>query len=182
MFDITDSGTGIRTDADLEILTYLVIDDSSFSRKMICNALHGFGLLQTIDVEDAVEGLDVLRRQPVDVVLVDYEMPIINGVEFTRLARRDPDIPNQEVPIIMISGNHDREKVVEARNAGIHEYLAKPFSPGDLYKRIVLTIRNPRPFIRAKGYIGPDRRWLDSGPPGREDRRREGGAVYPDVA
>ncbi len=60
----------------------------------------------------------------------------------------------------MISHCTDQPRVVAARNAGINEFLAKPFSARDLYQRICSTILNPRPFIRAKNYVGPDRRWI----------------------
>lgn len=182
MYDQTNgNGQGARIHEHLAALTYLIIDDNRFSRTLVREALAGFGLKHVTEAEDAVEGLALLRKLSIDVVLVDFEMPIINGCEFTRLARRDPEVPNPEVPIIMISGHTDSQRVVDARDAGVHEYLAKPFSPDDLFRRIAVAVLQPRPFIRSKAYIGPERRSVKVPVPTHAERRQDGSAVE-DVA
>src|SRR5450432_3857545 len=65
---------------------------------------------------------------------------------------------NPFVPIIMLTGRTQRKNIVKARDAGITEFLAKPFSAKSLYERILNIVVNPRPFIKAKQYFGPDRR------------------------
>lgn len=179
MFDQTHDGgqgNGAKPHEQLAGLTFLIIDDNRFSRCLIRDALASFGLKHAMEAVDAVEGLALLRKLPIDVVLVDFEMPIINGCEFTRLARRDPDIPNQELPIVMISGFTDANRVREARDAGVHEYLAKPFSPDDLFRRLAVAILQPRPFIRSKTYVGPERRTVKVPvAPGGDRRQDEAG-------
>ena len=161
MFDPTNGDKDHRTDPRLVGLTYLVIDDSKFTRTLIKTALHGFGFRDVIEAPDAVDGLEVLRTTDVDVILVDYEMPLFNGIEFTRMARRDPETHGCELPIIMISGCYDKTKIIEARDAGIDEYLVKPFAPGDLYQRIAMSVLHPRPFVCSDTYIGPARRGIE---------------------
>jgi len=158
---------------DLTQLTYLVIDDHRFARALIKTALRAHDLTSIREAVDAPSAFEILNdpETTVDLILVDYDMPILSGVEFTRFVRRGIDVPNPEVPIIMVSGLSAMEQVVEARNCGIHEFVAKPFTPDVLYKHIARTLNCPRPFIRAKGYIGPDRRWLNEGAPAGRERR-----------
>jgi DNA-binding response OmpR family regulator len=65
---------------------------------------------------------------------------------------------NPFVPIIMLTGHTEKQRVTAARDAGITEFLAKPISAKALYQRIVNVVANPRPFIKTKTYFGPDRR------------------------
>jgi two-component system chemotaxis response regulator CheY len=62
------------------------------------------------------------------------------------------------VPIIMLSGHSERRCVMEARDAGVTEFLTKPVAAKSLYERILSVVLAPRPFIRTKDYFGPDRR------------------------
>ena len=126
----------------MESLSLLVIEDSSFVRKVIKTALASFHVRQIIEAEDAVAGLEILWNMGdnIDVILLDREMPVLDGIEFAKLVRRDKGLPNMNIPIVMISGHVDRAKVLEAQNAGIDGFLAKPFSPNDLKERIVFTL------------------------------------------
>jgi len=75
-----------------------------------------------------------------------------------RLVRTGEDSPNPFVPVIMLTGHTETSRVVEARDAGVNEFLAKPISANGLYRRIRAIIENPRLYIKNKGYFGPDRR------------------------
>lgn len=156
-------------------LRLLVVDDSGFARSLIRNALSNFGLHDLVERSCAVEAIKFLETDKVDMVLVDYEMPVLNGAEFTHLVRNGQGGASPEVPIILISGHTDMHRVTEARNAGIHEYLAKPFTGLDLYKRIRAIVEKPRPFVRTKEYCGPERRGEDGVPSGRGRRHSDPG-------
>ncbi len=145
----------------LEKMTFLVIDDSGLSRKMAKRALKSLGVRTTLEAEDGVEGLAILKKNSteIDVILVDREMPIFDGLEFTRMVRRDLTLGNPMVPVIMVSGLADKDHILDAKNAGVTAFVAKPYSPAELKEHIHFSIRDPRPFIQAKRYIGPDRRW-----------------------
>jgi DNA-binding response OmpR family regulator len=74
----------------------------------------------------------------------------------------------------MLTGYTEYRRVAEALDAGINEFLAKPISPRDLYLRIASIIDHPRPFVRARGYFGPDRRRYNVGVPrGLRERRKK---------
>ncbi len=152
-------------------LNYLIVDESRFDRTILTNSLMAFGARNTVETRDAFRAIRILANEDIHMVLVSYDLKNMNGIELTNHIRRGDDLSDPEIPIIMISSNTDRGAVLKARNAGIHEFLAKPFSPENLYLRIHTTIFQPRPFIREEGYVGPDRRWLNKGGPENRDRR-----------
>jgi CheY-like chemotaxis protein len=142
----------------LEHLHVLVVDDNGNMRQIIETALHGFGVSNVHLAADGADALEVLRSVAIDIVLTDLEMGVLDGFEFVRMVRTAEDSPNPYVPIIVVSGHTELKAVTEARDAGMTEFLAKPVAPKALYERIVNIIQQPRPFIRAKSYFGPDRR------------------------
>ncbi len=165
-------------DNDLETkirkLRLLIVDDSRFARSLVKSAVQNYGMRDIIETDCAVEALQILGTDEFDLMLVDYEMPIMTGAELARRVREGRDVPDPTIPIILISGYTDEHRVREARAAGIHEFLAKPFTPADLYNRIRAAIEDERPFIRTETYIGPDRRWVNKGPkPGERERREK---------
>ncbi|MCK5546645.1 MAG: response regulator, partial [Rhodospirillaceae bacterium] len=99
-----------------------------------------------------------LRHFPADVIICDWSMQPLDGLDFVRMVRTGTDSPNPFVPIIMLTGHTEMHRVMEARDSGVHEFLAKPISAKGIYSRIRTIIENPRPFIRAGIYFGPDRR------------------------
>ena len=153
-------------------LRYLIVDENRFDSTILTNSLMAFGARNTIETRDALRAIRLLGNEDIHMVLISHDLLNMNGIELTHHIRRGDGMPNPEIPIIMISSNTDHAAVIKARNAGIHEFLAKPFSPESLYIRIHTTIFQPRPFIRTDCYVGPDRRWLNKGgPDGREQRK-----------
>lgn len=120
--------------------------------------LHAFGVKKIYECEDASAAFEKFRTTAPDIVIVDYQMSPMNGVEFVRMARRSKDSPNSYVPIILLTAHSKRQSVMEARDAGVTEILVKPVTAKDLLARIQTIIYNPRPFIDVPGYFGPYRR------------------------
>jgi len=85
-------------------------------------------------------------------------MPILDGIEMTRMMRDQKSSVNPFVPIIMVSGHSERAKVMAARDAGVTEYMMRPFTVGSLAARLESALITPRPFVESAGYIGPCRR------------------------
>lgn len=158
--DLCENGDDLE--ADYSRLKILIVDDSRFYRTVIINALAPFRLTNIIEARDGSDALEALRTNEVDFVLVDYEMPEMNGAEFVRQVRwTEDDSIDPELPIIMISSFTEKAIVLAARNAGIHEFVSKPIVPSELYKRIRATLESPREFVVAADYRGPDRRWIE---------------------
>jgi two-component system chemotaxis response regulator CheY len=143
---------------DLSRLRFLVIDDNAHMRRILRMLLHSFGSREVYEAEDGAAGLDAFGHYLPDIVITDWVMPIFDGLELTRIIRQDGTNPNPYVPIIMLTGYSEKRRVVAARDAGITEFLAKPVSSTALYQRILSVVANPRSFIKASNYFGPDRR------------------------
>lgn len=155
-----------------EKLSILIVDDSTFTREMVETVLRALGVRQVHQAADAAAGFVELRTHPIDIAFVDWVMDPLDGLDFTRLVRDAKDSPNPFLPIIMLTGHTELWRVEQARDVGVNEFLAKPFSAKSLYRRVVSIIDNPRPYIRTKTYFGPDRRRRDVGPPPGVPERR----------
>ena len=140
------------------LLKVLIVDDSSYMRSIIKIVLKSIGFRQIYEADDGASALKLLQLNPVDIVLADWEMPIVNGIELVRFIRRSSDGIAPLTPIIMISGHSEIKRIVEARDAGVNEFVVKPLSVQTLYTRLVSIIEKPRPFIKTASFFGPDRR------------------------
>jgi len=141
-----------------ESLRVLLVDDNWHMRSIAIALLEGFGITHIRDVESGSEGLRVAQLWPADVALVDFKMAPMNGVQFTRIIRNSPDSRNPYLPIIMMTGHSAVVRVMEARDAGVTEFIAKPLSAKTLLNRLNAVIYTPRAFVRTPTYFGPDRR------------------------
>lgn len=141
----------------LEDLKILIVDDNAQMRTIVGTALSGAGIRQVYYAPDGQKGLETLNRWTPDIVFVDFEMPIMNGLEFLRLVR-SPESKQRTVPIIMLTGHSDMPRLNMARDRGVNEFLAKPVTANAIFGRLTNVIYRPRPFVDAKGYFGPDRR------------------------
>jgi two-component system chemotaxis response regulator CheY len=143
---------------DFNRLRFLVIDDNPHMRRIIRTLLHGLGTRDVFEADDGATGLDAFTHNGPDIVLIDWAMPVFDGLELTKMIRETEGTANPYVPIIMITGHTEKDRVTAARDAGITEFLAKPISAKALYQRIANVVAHPRPFIKTKTYFGPDRR------------------------
>lgn len=109
-------------------------------------------------VESGQRALWYMQRSLPDILLVDWMMSGMTGIELVRRVRRSETSLNPYLPIIMVTGHADKEHIAEARNAGIHEFLAKPVSPAALAAHIHEIVERPRGFVRTPTYFGPERR------------------------
>ena len=141
--------------AKADIPPILVVDDNVLERMMVREPLEqgGFRVLET---EDGDAGIRAFHEHSPCLVLLDVKMPGLDGFEVCTALRSDPE--GAHVPIIMMTGYTELHRVIEARDAGVTEIIAKPVSLRSLYSRIVAVIERPRPFIRTPNYFGPDRR------------------------
>jgi two-component system chemotaxis response regulator CheY len=115
--------------------------------------------IRAIDVsEDGVTGFGAFCRLEYDLVFTDYEMEPISGLDLVDMIRTSRKRPNPYVPVIIIFSYSDEERVQDARDRGVTEFLAKPFTVDVLMPRLESVIEEPRPFVRTGGYFGPARR------------------------
>jgi CheY-like chemotaxis protein len=159
---------------DFNRLRFLVIDDNAHMRRIVRTLLHGFGGREVYEAEDGAAGLEAFTHYSPDIVITDWAMPIFDGLELTQMIRQPTNTTNAFVAIIMLTGHSEKKRVIEARDAGVTEFLAKPISAKALYQRILSVVVNPRPFVKTKTYFGPDRRRAGAGQPFMGNDRRKG--------
>jgi two-component system chemotaxis response regulator CheY len=158
----------------LDNINVFIIDDNRHMRGLVKSILHALGVKEIGEAGDAADAFTELQHFTADIIIVYWYMEPLDGLDFVRLMRTAKDSPNPYIPIIMLTGYTEYRRVAEARDAGINEFLAKPISPRDLYLRIASIIDHPRPFVRARGYFGPDRRRYNVGVPrGLRERRKK---------
>lgn len=150
----------------------LIIEDNWHMRALAKSLLSAFGVEQIDAVADAEAGYALFVQNKHDLIIVDWMLDPMDGIEFTRLVRGDKQSPNPFVPIIMMTGYSEKKRVIEARDAGVTEFLVKPFTSRSLFARIEQIIERPRQFVRAPEYFGPDRRRLRNGPYDGSERRK----------
>jgi two-component system, chemotaxis family, chemotaxis protein CheY len=139
-------------------LKILVVDDNQHMRKLVVTILQAFGAVQIFEAIDGERAWTTLRDANPDVILLDWQVEGMNGLEFARMVRSSPNSPNPFVPIIMLTGHTHVDHVRQARDAGVNEFLAKPVSVKAILTRLISVIEHPRPFVRTKTYFGPCRR------------------------
>ncbi len=161
---------------DFTKLRFLIVDDSIYMRRVMKALLHGFGAREVHEADDGASGLEMFMSQTPDVIILDWEMPLLDGLEVTRMIRNPTSSVNPFAPIIMVTGHSEKRRVTIARDAGINEFLVKPISPKALHDRIMTVVASPRPYIRTKTYFGPDRRRGVSNNYSGAERRRDGEA------
>jgi two-component system chemotaxis response regulator CheY len=119
----------------------LIVDDSSVMRKIVERALRqaGLELLVVHEAGSGTEGLELLRAQPVDLILSDINMPAMDGLEFLRQIRMQNLAPG--VPVVMITTESSEEHVKQAIEAGARGYIRKPFTAEQVKERVLPLVR-----------------------------------------
>lgn len=139
-------------------LSVLVVEDTAPMRELIVSVLETLGVGRITTASDGDRGFAAFCTNKPDIVIADWHMEPVNGIDLTLRIRKDTASPNRMVPVILVTGYSALIRVAHARDAGVTEFMVKPFSASDLAKRIAYVINKPRDFIDSADYFGPDRR------------------------
>jgi CheY-like chemotaxis protein len=153
-------------------LSVLVVEDLEPMRDILEAILINFGFGRIYKAREGEEAFAKFQKYKPDIVITDWHMDGVDGLELTRWIRRSKYSVNRSVPIILTTGFSEKFRIASARDTGITEVLLKPFSAEDLAKRIMYVIDKPRDFIEAQEFFGPDRRRRPDDEFGDEDRRK----------
>ena len=126
----------------MESVRALIVDDSSVMRKIVARALQqgGLSLGQILEAGNGSEALEILRREKVDLVLSDINMPVMDGLEFVRQLR---GVENAKgVPVVMITTEGSESHVMEAISCGARGYIRKPFTPDQMKQHVLPLLQN----------------------------------------
>ncbi len=120
-------------------MRFLVVDDSSTMRRIIINTLNKLGYTECREAGNGKEGLDALTANPVDIVITDWNMPEMSGVEFVRAVRSND--ATKAMPVLMVTTNAAEGDIVEALKAGVNNYVVKPFTPATIKEKIEAVLK-----------------------------------------
>ncbi|AXK81967.1 response regulator [Pseudolabrys taiwanensis] len=115
-------------------LKVLVVDDQNSVRQMTRITLEQIGVRHIHEAENGVQAMDTASTQPLDLIISDYNMPEMDGMELLRSVRGHPAA--RRIPFILVTGRGDRELVVKAAQAGANNYVVKPFTADILKTKI----------------------------------------------
>jgi CheY-like chemotaxis protein len=151
--------SGKQIEKLLNGLGVLVVDDNPFTRKLLRMMLVNLGAKSIYEAGDGVSALDLVRTVDPDVMILDWEMPVLSGAQVMRIVRSPGVFPKPNLPIIMLTAHGQRARVISALRLGINEFLVKPISPKALQDRLLSVLMKPRPMVQiGKCYVPQPRR------------------------
>lgn len=151
-----------QVDKVIERIVVLIADSNAYTRKVTRMMLTNLGAKALYEATDGIAALDAIRTVNPDVMILEWDMPILNGREVMRIVRSPGAFPKPNLPIIMLTDYGMRSRVTAAIRLGVNEFLVKPVSPVILQQRLISIMLKPRPMVRAgKYYIPMPRRRVD---------------------
>lgn len=143
---------------DFSSVHFLIVDGNALSADLARDLLLTMGAVTVFVAHSYDEGIDVLGSDSVDVLLTELHLPPRSGLELIRTVRKGKTRAHKQMPILVMSAMSAKEHVFEARDAGVTEFIAKPYGVEGFYRRMVGIVARPRAFVENNEYFGPDRR------------------------
>lgn len=140
----------------------LIVDPNLTAAKLLAETLKGLGVGNVQMKAEGRAALDMCREFEPSLIFTEHTGAQLDGADLARAIRRS-HLACRKAPIIMVTAEATASSILGARDAGVHEFLRKPFTVGDLTRRIEVVSLKPRNWIEAVGYVGPDRRRFNSG-------------------
>lgn len=141
----------------------LIVDSNTFMRRLTRSMLINLGAKSVLEAADGLDALEMIRTSDPDIMLLEWDMPVLNGMEVMRIVRSPGVFPRPNLPIIMLTNRAQRSYVIDALRAGVHEFLIKPTSPKALRDRLMSIVFKPRPMVKLGNYYVPCPRRIDGG-------------------
>jgi len=116
-------------------MKFLIVDDSSTMRRIIKNSLKRIGFEEILEASNGKEGLEIYKDA--DIVLTDWNMPEMDGLEFVKQVRKQ----DTTIPILMVTTNAAKDDIVEALKNGVNNYIVKPFTPETLKEKVESVLK-----------------------------------------
>jgi DNA-binding response OmpR family regulator len=150
--------TNDKTDKELIACSVLIADEDGYISHILASVLGAFDLGDVEEVRSFDEAVAILRQKEVNCLVVDWMDDGGSGLELVDYIRRDENSPDREMPIILLTARTELSSIYAARDHGVSEIIAKPFSASEMLKKLLAALFRGRPFIELEAYIGPDRR------------------------
>ncbi|NBO19609.1 MAG: response regulator [Proteobacteria bacterium] len=139
-------------------ISIAVADPDARMAYLVKRVLSTLGCNRIFTTHDGQGIIDLMKEEKIDMIITEWDMQPMNGIDLTYFLRRSVESPNRMVPIIMLTPKNEHADIRVARDAGISEYLIKPFSAKTLMERMHAVVETPRSLIICKNFVGPDRR------------------------
>lgn len=152
----------------------VIVEPNAASSRLLSDIVKGLGAREVYVAVNEEGALELVRDVEPGIIFTERAGEALNGETLTRRIRRS-NMACRTAPIIMITSEATAAAIKGARDAGVHEFLRKPYTIGDLFKRVENVALKSRPWVEAVGYVGPDRRRFNSGEyAGARKRRADG--------
>lgn len=115
-------------------LKFLIVDDQSTMRRIIKNLLHDLGYTNVTEADDGKTALPMLQAGNFDILITDWNMPGMPGIELLKAVRADVKLA--KLPVLMLTAEAKREQIIEAAQAGVNGYVIKPFTAATLKEKL----------------------------------------------
>jgi two-component system, response regulator PdtaR len=139
----------------------LIVDPNPANTRLLADLLRNVSLCQVHWAQNEKRGLAMARDLDPQIIFAELKAPELDGLEFTRKLRRS-DLTCRDAPVVVVTTEATAQSIMASRDAGVHEFLRRPFNMGDLQKRIDAVALKKRDWVEAVAYIGPDRRRFNS--------------------
>jgi two-component system, response regulator PdtaR len=140
----------------------LIVDPQPAGARLVADLIKGLGAGQIYTEGTTAEALAAAKLSDPQIIFTELAGPRLDGLRFTQELRRS-HLSCRQAPVIMITAEATASAILAARNAGVHEFLRKPFTIRDLTRRLEAVTLKPRDWVEAVAYVGPDRRRFNSG-------------------
>ena len=148
------------SDKQIQGLNILVADKNHFLRRLTRTMLMNLGAKSVVEAADGLAALEAIRTCDPDVMFLEWDLPVLDGMEVIRIVRSPGVFPRPNLPIIMLTARSHRSCVMRALRAGVHEFLLKPTSPKALRDRLTSVLLKPRPMLKLGEFYVPQPRRL----------------------
>ena len=143
-------------------LAILIVDHNQQSRRLTKTMLMNLGAKSVYEAGDGLAALEMLRHNPIDVMVLDRDVTLLTAPELLSFIRTPDLFPKPDLPVIMLVAGARRQDAIDALRAGAHELLLKPTSPKALQDRLLSVMLNPRKLVRIGKYYVPQPRQVRS--------------------
>lgn len=144
--------------SDFAALRVMIADNTPLMCELLRGVLLSVGIDKVKVVRSGEDALAALAKWPADILFLDWEMGLLSGIDVLKAIRASTEKVDRHTRVIMTTAHAEEKHVLAARDAGVHEYLVKPFTGKAVLARLAAVINDERPFVRREGYFGPELR------------------------
>ena len=118
----------------------LIVDDFATMRRIVRNVLKQVGLTSIVEADNGKAALKVLKKESIDLILCDWNMPEMSGIDLLKAVKSDDALKN--IPFVMVTAEAQKENILEAVKAGVSSYIVKPFTAETVSEKLNTIFKN----------------------------------------